>query len=361
MSSDPKVPSPTPRSQSRINGGRTLYALGFGVAAGVLAFRQISRARRRIDLAGKTVVVTGGSRGLGLILARKLAGVGARVCIIARDLEELERAKENIGRSCGSDACEIYAIVADVADRTQIQESLRAAARQFGAPIEILINNAGLIQVGPMEVMTDHDYDEALRTHFWGPYHAIQEVLPAMRKRGSGRIVNIASIGGKISVPHLLPYSTSKFALVGFSEGLRSELMKENIFVTTVCPGLIRTGSPRNAFFKGKYKDEYNWFTLGDSLPVLSMSADRCASQIIDALRFGDAEIVTSLFGKVGAFAHGLAPSLVIDTLGLISAMLPSAGDSGTDRFRGADSETALTQSALTALTRAAERENNQL
>lgn len=98
-----------------------------------------------------------------------------------------------------------------------------------------------------------------------------------MRRQRGGRIVNVSSVGGKIGVPHLLPYTASKFALTGLSEGLRVELKRERILVTTVCPGLMRTGSPRNALFRGKHKREYAWFAIADSLPLLSISAESAA------------------------------------------------------------------------------------
>lgn len=113
-----------------------------------------------------------------------------------------------------------------------------------------------------------------------------------MRARGGGRIVNISSIGGKVSVPHLLPYSPSKFALTGLSEGLRAELMKDNILATTVCPGLMRTGSPRNAWFKGRRSAESTWFAPGGNFPGLSMAAGHAAASILDAARYGEAEVV---------------------------------------------------------------------
>src|SRR5262249_20426391 len=150
-------------------------------------------------------------------------------------------------------------------------------------PVDVLINNAGVIQVGPMEVQTPEDYEVALRTHFWGPLHMTLAVLPHMKARRSGRIVNISSIGGKITAPHLLPYCASKFALTGLSEGMRAELMKDGIQVTTVCPGMIRTGSPYNALFKGRNRAEFAWFTILDSLPVISMSANRAARIILRA------------------------------------------------------------------------------
>src|SRR5262249_50390239 len=144
----------------------------------------------------------------------------------------------------------------DITDRERVEEMVAVVQYRWG-PVDVLINNAGTISVGPVETMTLDDYRRAMRTHFWGPLYTIHAVLPAMRRRGTGRIVNISSIGGKVSVPHLLPYNASKFALVGYSEGLRAELARDGIVVTTVCPGLMRTGSPRHAFFKGRHRAEY--------------------------------------------------------------------------------------------------------
>jgi short-subunit dehydrogenase len=182
-----------------------------------------------------------------------------------------------------------------------------------------------------------------------------------MQQRGSGRIVNISSIGGKISVPHLVPYSASKFALVGLSEGLRAELKKDGIFVSTICPGLMRTGSPRNADFKSQHRLEYAWFTLSDSLPFLSMDVDRAARKIVNACRYGVAEVVLSVPAKLAVKFHGLFPGLTADLLDLENRLLPRDGGIGSGRAKGYDSESSVTLSRITALTRAAERRNNQI
>jgi short-subunit dehydrogenase len=163
-----------------------------------------------------------------------------------------------------------------------------------------------------------------MATNFWGPLNAILAVLPHMRSRGEGRIVNIASIGGKLSVPHLLPYSSSKFALVGLSEGLRAELRASGIVVTTVCPGLMRTGSPRHATFKGRHDAEYTWFNLADNFPLLSMDVERAARRILRAVRHGNSHVVLSLPAKVADKLHGLFPGLTSDALGLANRLLPS-------------------------------------
>ena len=219
-----------------------------GVGFGAWALSRAVRARRAIDLRGKLVVITGGSRGLGLELAREFSREGARVAICGRDEETLRRAEQELS----SKGAIVNAYVCDITNEHAVAQMIARVERELG-PIHVLVNNAGIIEVGPMEVMTEQDYRDAMDTHYWGPLHTTLAVLPSMRYRGSGRIVNITSIGGKVSMPHLLPYDASKFALVGLSEGLRSELAKDGIVVTTVCPGLMRTGSPRQAFFKSQH------------------------------------------------------------------------------------------------------------
>ena len=200
-----------------------------------------------------------------------------------------------------------------------------------------------------------------MRTNFWGPLHTILAVLPEMRRHRSGRIVNIASIGGKLAVPHLAPYSASKFALIGLSEGLRAELIGAGIIVTTVCPGLMRTGSPRNATFKGHHRAEYAWFSISDALPIASMDATRAARQILAACKRGDAEIVLSIPAKLASVTHALFPRPIAGLLGLVNRLLPGPGGIGTRGARGADSESAISPSVITALGDRAAARNNQL
>ncbi|MFN3648258.1 MAG: SDR family NAD(P)-dependent oxidoreductase [Armatimonadota bacterium] len=334
---------------------RNTLLAGAGIAAALGAGWMVRQARR-YPLAGKVALVTGGSRGLGLVLARELARQGARLVICARGPEELERAREELA----SRGAEVLAVPCDVTEPDQVARMVEAAEVRFGR-VDVLINNAGIIEVGPMEVMTRADYEQAMRVHFWGPLNTVTAVLPGMRERREGRIVNISSIGGKISVPHLLPYCASKFALVGFSEGLRAELLKDGIRVTTVCPGLMRTGSPRQAWFKGQHEAEYAWFKLADSLPGSSISAEKAARQIVAACRRGDAELILSLPAEIAVRFHGLFPGVTADLLGLVNRMLPGPGGIGEQKVRGAESETPLTRSWLTGLTQQAAREHNQL
>jgi short-subunit dehydrogenase len=293
-----------------------------------------------------------------LAISRQLAKEGANLALCARDAAELERAEAELLTHGG----QVFTYACDITDKAEV-ERFAEAARQAIGPIDVLINNAGIILVTPYEHSTEDDFRDAMDTNFWAPYHLINAILPQMLARKSGRIVNVTSIGGKVSVPHLLPYSASKFALVGYSEGLRAELLKDNIYVTTVCPGLTRTGSPRNAIFKGKNEDEYAWFKIADSLPLITSSAEDCASQIIDACRYGEAERLITLSTKLAAGLQGLAPNLVAELSAVTNEyLLPSKapGGAGSQRVAGKDSETSLSQSVVTTLTNQAAEQNNQ-
>jgi NAD(P)-dependent dehydrogenase (short-subunit alcohol dehydrogenase family) len=338
--------------------GREKQALVLAAAgAGALAVaRALYRRSKEYDLKGKAVLITGGSRGLGLVLAREFADEGARVAICARDAQELERAR----RDLESRGAEVFACPCDVTDRAQVAESVEVVTRRFGR-IDVLVNNAGVIQVGPLEVMTLEDFEQAMAIHFWGPLYTTLAVLPQMRARRDGRIVNVSSIGGKIAVPHLVPYSASKFALAGLSDGLRAELAKDNIAVTTVIPGLMRTGSPRNATFKGKHRDEYAWFSISDALPVTSIQAERAARQIVAACRRGQAELIITAQAVLAVKFRALFPEATADMLALANRLLPGPGGIGKRRAKGKESESALAPSILTTLSDRAALRNNEV
>ena len=327
-----------------------------GGAAATLAVARGLRNRHGIEFEGRVVVITGGSRGLGLVLARQLAAQGARLCLLARDPEELERARQQLPPET-----EVLVVRCDVRRRADVRAAMAQVLERWTA-VDVLINNAGVIQVGPLEHMTHEDFENAMATHFWGPLHLMYEVLPAMRRRGFGRIVNISSIGGKIAVPHLAPYCASKFALVGLSDSVRSELSQHGIRVTTVCPGLMRTGGPWNATMKGQHDAEYAWFAISDSMPGLSMSAERAAHQIIEACRFGDPEIVLTLPANLAVMANNTMPSVVAAITALANRMLPKpTGPEGDRLLKGRDVDTSEIPSFATALTDRAAVANNEL
>ncbi|HKW67349.1 MAG TPA: SDR family NAD(P)-dependent oxidoreductase, partial [Terriglobales bacterium] len=258
-----------------------------GVGLGLAGWKLYQRVRSGESVAGRVVLITGSSRGLGLALAEEFAAQGARLVICARDQRELETARVRLAAR-GAD---VLAVTCDVTVQDDVQSLVNQATARFGH-IDVLVNNAGVIQVGPLEAQSLTDFQEAMDVMFWGTVYPTLAVLPQMRQRRSGHVANITSIGGKVSVPHLLPYSCAKFAAVGFSEGLRAEMARHGIQVTTVVPGLMRTGSHLNAYFKGKNEDEFTWFSLGATLPVAAMSARRAARRIVAAIRRGQAELI---------------------------------------------------------------------
>jgi short-subunit dehydrogenase len=286
-------------------------------AAGALTAAALAVRRRAADdLRGEVAVVTGASRGLGLLLARELAAGGCPLVICARDGAELDRAADQL-RAAGAD---VTTVVCDITDPAAAQLLVDTALERYGR-LDIVISNAGIIQVGPVQSATIAHYETALNTMALAPVRLALTALPVMRQQGHGRIVTIASIGGKLGVPHLLPYSTAKFAATGFSEGLRAELGRGPVTVTTVVPGLMRTGSHLQARFTGKAAQEFTWFALGASLPLLSMDAERAARQIVAAVRQRRPEIILTPAGQLVSRVANLAPGLTSEVLHLVQRL----------------------------------------
>lgn len=323
----------------------------------LLTLALLRKTIKKFSFKNKVVLITGGSRGLGLVMARMLADEGANVVICAREVEELDIARQELQENYEP---EMLALVCDVTDENCVKQMVEKVHQHFGR-IDVLINNAGVIQVGPLAVQTRQDFADSLAIHFWGAFNTIEAVLPFMREQGEGRIVNIASIGGKVAVPHLAPYCSGKFALVGFSNALRTELAKDNITVTTVCPGLMRTGSHVNATFKGQNEKEYALFSIMDASPLASIGVERAARQIIESCRRGDAEKIITLQANLAAKANALFPELVADTMGFVNRFLPGAGGIGTSHAAGKESTSDLAPSFLTWLADKESFKNNEL
>lgn len=329
---------------------------GRALAAGALAYAawKAIQLAREADISGSVALVTGGSRGLGFLIAQELIAAGCSVAICARDDQQLSAATARLKRGGGR----VLPIPCDVGDPEQVARMIESVEAGLG-PIDLLVNNASIIQVGPLVSLDLSDFQYAMEVNYWGTVHTTLAVLPSMRRRGAGRIVNIASIGGKVAIPHLLPYTAGKFAVVGFSEGLRVEAAREGISVTTVVPGLMRTGSPVNAFFKGAAEKEFAWFSLADATPVSAMSARRAARLIVAATRRGDAEVTLSWQAKLLRLSHDLLPGVTTDLLGLFNRRLPTASGP-TGQELGMKLATPISPSPLTAMMNRAARRNNQ-
>jgi len=298
------------------------------ISAGVLfAARKLFSAtgrRRKISLAKKTVLITGGSRGLGLALAQEFGSRGARIALCARDASELEQAAAKL-RNGGIEA---QPFVCDVTNSSAIEPLLDRVSEHFGG-IDVLVNNAGSINVGPFNSFDHSEFERAMNLMFWAPVNLTLAMLPRFQKRGGGHIVNITSVGGRVSVPHLLPYSCAKFALVGFSTGLSAEAFSKGVHVLTAVPGLMRTGSYLNAEFTGKSKQEFAWFGLLGNLPGFSVAAEYAASSIRKALENGQQDLIISLPAKLLIALDALLPDLNRRLFAAVNqTLLPSAGDS---------------------------------
>lgn len=330
-----------------------LFIAGAASLGAFLAYRAF---RSAADFSDQVVLITGGSRGLGLAVAERFRALGARLVLLARDTNELRQAKNHLYARV-PEGGDIFTFACDVSDWEQVQKVIENATWQTGR-IDVLVNVAGIIQVGPIEAQTHQDFEDAMNINFWGVVNTSLAVLPKMLQRESGRVVNITSIGGKMAVPHLLPYTCSKFAAVGFSLGLRSEVAKRGISVTTVVPGLMRTGSFLNADFKGDQEAEYSWFSVSSSLPGLTISAEKAARQIVDATAAGTAEVVLGAPAKFAANLSSTFPGITSDILAFVNRALPDSRN--RTKKKGRDSRTAVSESPLTALGRRAADEFNQ-
>jgi short-subunit dehydrogenase len=338
--------------------GAGLLCAGTAAAA---VYRQVSRrrARRLQGQSGKVVLITGASRGLGLAMAEEFGRRGAKLVLTARNPWELERARQSLAeRGAVEDAEKVLVIVADLRQAEEARQAVEKATEHFGQ-IDVLVNNAGTINVGPVENQRVEDFHEAMESNFFTGVHCALAAMPQMLRRGNGTIVNIASVGGKVAVPHLLPYTASKFAAVGFSEGLHAELRAKGVHVLTVCPGLMRTGSHLSAMFAGDAAREYRWFSLAANLPGISTSAAAAARRIVRAVMARETEIAITPQAMMAARLGNLAPEAVLFALAAINRVLPRALAEKPESRRGAEVREMETMAA-TSIGDAAARRYNQ-
>ena len=303
-------------------------------------------------------VVFGGSRGLGLLVARELLARGHRVVVLARDEQELDEAADQLRR--GRDTALVVTRRCDVADRHDVGEAVGWVEREVG-PLHAVFVVAGVIQAGPDDAMSIDDYVRAIEIMTLGPVHVALTCLPHLRRRGRGHIGIVASVGGEVSPPHLLPYATAKFGAVGFSDGLVSALQGTGVTATTVVPGLMRTGSHVVAEMVGQPEKEYAWFAPAASLPLVSIDAERAARRIVTGVLAGRARVTLTPLAWLGVRVRGLAPGSTARLLGVVDSMLPGAGEG--ERARGAQvDDTALARLVrpLTVLGDRARRRTNE-
>jgi NAD(P)-dependent dehydrogenase (short-subunit alcohol dehydrogenase family) len=303
--------------------------LVFGAALAAVE-REVSPVRAA--LRGKAVVVCGGSRGLGRAVARQLVQQGARVAICGRSPEALEQTRtwlEQLGPP-------VFAEVCDLRDEAQTVGFLRKVSRALG-PIDILIANAATIDVSPLGGLRPKDFNAAMSEIFGSAMNAALTVLPEMRARRRGMIAFIASIGGRLAVPHLAPYSSAKFAEIGFAEALNAEVAQDGVRVLTVTPGLMRTGSHLHATFRGQAERELIWFGASATAPIVSIDADRAARHIVRALARGDRYLTFTPAAYLGAWLHDAAPNLWSFVASTLARALPASTDRSPRSYEGTE------------------------
>lgn len=302
----------------------TVTAVATGLLTLALVARAAGRRSPRYSFRDRSVIITGGARGFGFALAQELAQEGARLTLLSRTGADLERALFRL-QSAGAD---VSVFECDVRDETAVRRAVERTVALRGG-IDMLINNAGVIQMTPFEHATSEDFDESLKTHFWGPLYFIRACLPHLRA-SQGRILNVASIGGRVATPHLLPYCVGKFALVALSEGLHAELARDGVVVTTATPGLMRTGSHRNVIVRGRHRAEATMFGAMSATPLTSMRADRAARIVLDAVRRSRAHVTPGWQARMLETLHTIAPELLASLMATAAThVLPRAAANG--------------------------------
>lgn len=203
-----------------------------------------------MDLAGKTAIVTGGTKGIGRAIAESLVMAGVNVSFSARHEDEIERAaaelnERGVGRSAG--------YFCDVRDEAQVRAYFAQTVEVFGG-IDILVNNAGIGMFASVESMSADDFRAVIETNLCGVFYCCHEAIPLMKQRGGGYIINISSLAGTNAHPRMAAYNASKFGLNGFSEALMQEVRHDNIKVSYIMPGSVNT-----EFGGDQASDENSW------------------------------------------------------------------------------------------------------
>lgn len=186
------------------------------------------------DLRGRNAILTGASRGLGVHLARALAGEGVNLVLAARSVDALDEVREEVA-SLGVDA---VSLPTDLAASGQVRELAHEAEDRLG-PVDILVNNAGVQRTRPFEHYPPEHIELAVQVNLLAPMLLTRAVLPGMLARGRGQVVNMSSLAGKIGLPSSAPYGATKAALIMFTHSLRTELAGTPVGASVICPGFV--------------------------------------------------------------------------------------------------------------------------
>ena len=264
----------------------------------------------------KVVVVTGAGRGIGRALSVELARRRSRVVLAGLHQEELWKLQAQIVGEGG----QAIALACDVREEGLVRQLIQEVLAAYGS-VDILINNAGITLGGDLRLFSDQDWECVLSVNLWGVIHMVQAVLPHMIERGSGDIVNIASAAGLVAPALWIPYSTSKFAVVGFSEGLCAAFRPKGIGVSVVCPMWVQTDilkgpppklaapqTPRATAASRRLAPAWEWVVR--HLPGRQMSVEMAAQRIIHGIEREQFLVYTHSWTRLLVLARAIAPQM---------------------------------------------------
>jgi len=247
------------------------------------------------------VIITGASKGIGAEVARRLAAMGAKLVLAARDEEALEK----VAAECRERGAAVVTVRADVAVERDCHAIIAGATIAFGR-IDTLVNNAGMTMWARFEDIEDMSIlERIMQVNYMGAVYCTHYALPYLRETG-GRIVGIASLTGKVGVPTRSGYAASKHAMAGFFDSLRVELADSGITVTMIYPGFVATGIRENATGPDGTTIKVSPVKEGEV-----MSVEECAGIVVRAIERRSREVVMTARGKIGLWLKLLAPSLV--------------------------------------------------
>jgi short-subunit dehydrogenase len=292
------------------DGVRTLMALGQRIpgAGGILA-GSLSGAVR-----GKTVLITGASSGIGASAARQIGGAGGTILLVARTREKLQEVADEVAEEGGK----AYVHPADLSDIDDIDRMANEVLESHGH-VDILVNNAGKSIRRSVDRSYDrfHDYQRTMQLNYFAPVKLILDLLPTMRDRGSGHIINISSIGLQVNTPRFGAYVASKAALDAFSRSIGPEIIGDGVHVTTIYMPLVRTPmiAPTKAY---------------DHVPTLS--PEQAGDLIAEAIRKRPKRIATTL-GSIGQLTYAIAPGAQDLVVNRAYQLFPEGGGASDRRL----------------------------
>ena len=255
------------------------------------------------DFTNKIVYVVGGSSGIGLAAAELFAAKGAHVCIFAQNEQRLRKAREAVSRRAANKSQRFASFSVDVSDNGKVQKIMGRAVKEFGAP-DVLINAAGVVTPRVFAKVTYEQFDRTMRINVYGTRNTVAALLPHMKKRG-GAIVNVSSIAGYVGVFGYTDYNASKFAVLGFTEALRSELKPLGIEVFVLCPP--DTDTPGLATENLTRPPETQAIAANAKL----MKPEAVAAAMIRGMEKGKFVILPGFDGKFTVLAQRLIPGVV--------------------------------------------------